>query len=263
MTTNNCLNCGKLLEDKYCSGCGQKADTHRITFKNFIFHDVLHGTFHIDKGILFTAKEALVRPGQAALDYIAGKRKRYYNVFYLILITIAVLFFLRNIDHYFTDVPEVTAESKQYLNEASRKLDQIISSKSKIILFLFVPFSAINSFLLFRKKRLNLSEHCILSGMILLGVLLITVLAHLYFPINYMLNFSSDAASYVVIAITLVYISFGDYHAFRNLYSKFALLLRVLLFFVLLFSEIFLLFLISYGYVTHWKFGEIHVTPFG
>lgn len=260
---NNCLNCGKLLEDKYCSGCGQKADTHRITFKNFIFHDVLHGTFHIDKGILFTAKEALVRPGQAALDYIAGKRKRYYNVFYLILITIAVLFFLRNIDHYFTDVPEGSAESKQYLNEASRKLDQIISSKSKIILFLFVPFSAINSFLLFRKKRLNLSEHCILSGMILLGVLLISVLAHLYFPINYMLNLSSDAASYVVIAITLVYISFGYYNAFCNLYSKFALLLRVLLLFVLLFAEIFLLFMLSYGYVTHWKFGEIHVTPFG
>ncbi|MFY7665793.1 DUF3667 domain-containing protein [Flavobacterium sp.] len=260
---NNCLNCGKLLEDKYCSGCGQKADTHRITFKNFIFHDVLHGTFHIDKGILFTAKEALVRPGQAALDYIAGKRKRYYNVFYLILITIAVLLFLRNIDHYFTDVPEGSAESKQYLNEASRKLDQIISSKSKIILFLFVPFSAINSFLLFRKKRLNLSEHCILSGMILLGVLLISVLAHLYFPINYMLNLSSDAASYVVIAITLVYISFGYYNAFRNLYSKFALLLRVLLLFVLLFAEIFLLFMLSYGYVTHWKFGEIHVTPFG
>ncbi|OYQ46065.1 hypothetical protein CHX27_05200 [Flavobacterium aurantiibacter] len=130
-------------------------------------------------------------------------------------------------------------------------------------MFLFVPFSAINSFLLFRKKRLNLSEHCILSGMILLGVLLISVLAHLYFPINYMLNFSSDAASYVVIAITLVYISFGYYNAFRNLYSTFALLLRVLLLFVLLFTEIFLLFMLSYGYVTHWKFGEIHVTPFG
>ena len=84
MTTHNCLNCGKRLTDAFCSGCGQKADTHRITFKNFIFHDVLHGTFHLDRGILFTVKQALTRPGQAALDYISGKRKPFYNVFYLI-----------------------------------------------------------------------------------------------------------------------------------------------------------------------------------
>src|SRR5690606_21269807 len=81
MRSTNCLNCGKQLTDKFCSGCGQKSDTHRISFKHFIAHDVLHGTFHIEKGILFTAKEALVRPGKAALDYIAGKRIKYYNVF--------------------------------------------------------------------------------------------------------------------------------------------------------------------------------------
>ena len=88
MTIKNCLNCEKEVTDKYCSGCGQKTDTHRISFKNFILHDILHGTFHIEKGILFTAKEALLRPGKAALDYIEGKRIKYYNVFYLVLITI-------------------------------------------------------------------------------------------------------------------------------------------------------------------------------
>ena len=73
MTTKNCLNCEKELIDNYCSGCGQVADTHRITFKNFIFHDLLHGTFHLEKGILFTAKQAAVRPGKAALDYREGR----------------------------------------------------------------------------------------------------------------------------------------------------------------------------------------------
>lgn len=261
-TSTTCLNCGKHLEDKFCSGCGQKADTHRITFKNFIFHDVLHGTFHIDKGILFTAKQALFRPGQAALDYIAGKRKRYYNIFYLILITIAVIFFLRNIDHYFVDVPEVAAESKKYVNEASRKLDQFITSKSKLILFLFVPLAALNSFILFRKKRLNLSEHCIIAGMVLLGILLISALAHLYFPINNLLNLSNTNASNTIIAITLLYMSFAYYNAFHDQYSKLGLVLRIALYFLFLFSEIFLLFMFSYGYVTHWKFGEIQVTPF-
>lgn len=94
MTTNNCLNCEKELTDEFCSGCGQKSDTHRISFGNFIFHDVLHGTFHIEKGMLFTAKQALLSPGKAALDYISGKRKRYYNVFYFILIAIGWLLLL-------------------------------------------------------------------------------------------------------------------------------------------------------------------------
>lgn len=75
MTSKYCLNCGKEVSDKYCSGCGQKTDTHRISFKNFIFHDVLHGTFHLERGIFFTAKESLLRPGKAALDYIAGSEK--------------------------------------------------------------------------------------------------------------------------------------------------------------------------------------------
>jgi len=69
MNTKQCLNCGKRVTDKFCSSCGQKTDTHRITFKNFISHDLLHGTFHLEKGIVFTAKEALLRPGKAALDY--------------------------------------------------------------------------------------------------------------------------------------------------------------------------------------------------
>jgi hypothetical protein len=96
MTNNNCLNCGKELMGLYCYGCGQKADTHRISFKNFIFHDLLHGTFHIEKGMFFTAKQALIRPGHAALDYISGKKIRYYNVFYLILITAGLMLFFRH-----------------------------------------------------------------------------------------------------------------------------------------------------------------------
>ena len=32
----------------------------------------------------------MLRPGQAALDYISGKRVKYYNVFYLSLLVLAV-----------------------------------------------------------------------------------------------------------------------------------------------------------------------------
>lgn len=262
MTSKNCLNCEKELTNKFCSGCGQKADTHRITFRHFIAHDVLHGTFHLEKGILFTAKQALIRPGQAALDYIAGKRKRYYNVFYLILITIGVMLFTRNIGDYIYGESEEIVSEKVYLNEASKKMDELFSQKSKIILFLFVPLAALNSFLLFRRKKLNLSEHFILSGMILLGLLLLSTFTNLLFPVAYYF-ISGTVASLFITAILIFYVCFAYYNAFSGIYTKPGIALRIVLFYALLCLEIIFLFFIAYGFVTNWKFGSIQVAPFG
>lgn len=263
MKHSNCLNCGKELNDLFCSRCGQKADTHRISFKHFLFHDLLHGTFHIEKGMLFTAKESLLRPGKASLDYIAGKRIRYYNVFYLILIAIGVMLFTRHMGSYFGAAEHVEESKKVYLNEASRKMDEIFAQKSKVIFLLFVPFAAINSFLLFRKRRLNLSEHAILSGMILLGLILISILTNLYFPINNLLGFSGDIASWVVTAVMLGYVGFAYVNAFGKDYPAWQVALRVILFFVLLSLEVLLLFLLVFGLVSDWHFGAVSITPFG
>jgi len=261
MTNTNCLNCGKVLSDKFCSGCGQKADTHRITFKNFIFHDVLHGTFHLDRGILFTAKQALTRPGQAALDYIAGKRKPFYNVFYLILITIGLMLFTRHIGDLLNN-KDTIVENKVYINEASRKIDELFDQKNKIIIFLFVPFAALNSFILFKRKKLNLSEHAIIAGMILLGVLLISTFSNILFwfkPIQYI----GLVISLLIIALILLYICFGYFNAFGEDYSKLGITYRIVLFFLLIGLEILILTWILVGFVTNWKFGEIQITPFG
>jgi hypothetical protein len=262
MTSNSCLNCEKELTDQYCSGCGQKADTHRISFSNFFFHDVLHGAFHIEKGILFTAKESLTRPGKAALDYISGKRKRYYNVFYLIVLTIGVMLFFRHIDQLFNNNSGAIVQEKVYLNDASRKMEEIISQKSRLILLLFVPFAAFNSFILFKRRKLNLSEHCILSGMILLGILLLATLANLYFPLNNFLNFSGTIASIVVTAIIIFYVAFGYVNAFKSDYSKLGMAYRIMLFFAMICIEILILFFILFGFASNWKFGEIKVSLF-
>ncbi len=262
MTKNYCLNCGKALTDAFCSGCGQKADTHRITFKNFIFHDVLHGTFHLDKGILFTAKQALTRPGKAALDYIAGKRKPFYNVFYLILITIGLMLFTRHIGHLLNNPDESIVQSKEYVNEASKRIDEVFAQKNKIIIFLFVPFAAINSFILFKRKKLNLSEHAIIAGMILLSILLIATFSNILFwfkPIHHI----GLAVSLLITALIFFYICFGYFNAFSTDYSKFEITSRIFLFFVLITVELLFLTWLLVGFATNWKFGEIQIAPFG
>jgi hypothetical protein len=264
MTNNNCLNCEKELLDKYCSGCGQKADTHRISFKNFVFHDLLHGTFHFEKGMLFTAKQALLCPGQAALDYIAGKRKRYYNVFYLILIMVGLILFIRHFYEGFVISQGGEFEKEPYLNEASKRMDEILSQKSKIIIFLFVPFAAFNSFMVLRRKKLNLSEHAIVAGMILLGILLLSALGNILFCVNLLKESEtfSDIISLGTPILIVLYVIYGYYNAFAADYSKIGIAYRILSLFALLCLETAILLYLLIGFATHWKYGTVNFSLF-
>lgn len=264
MTDKNCLNCEKELVGDFCFGCGQKANTHRITFKNFIFHDLLHGTFHIDRGILYTAKQAFTRPGKAALDYISGKRKRYYNVFYLILITIGLMLFFRHIHTLFPGyVEDNKPDPTRLMNEATKRMDHIFDTQSKFLLLLFVPFGAINSFVIFRRKKLNLSEHAIISGMILLGILLVSMIGNFIFTLNRLVHFSYMVLSILVAIAINIYVIYGYYNAFARDYTKLGMAYRMLLFYVLICIEIMLVGLVLIGIVTDWKFGLVNIAPFG
>lgn len=258
-TNTHCLNCANELSGKYCSECGQKADTHRITFRNFVSHDLLHGTFHIEKGILFTAKEALIRPGKAALDYISGKRKRYYNVFLLCLITFGIVLFVRHLDHLFAD--SNLLPKNDFPNEASRKLDEIVSSK--IFIFLFIPFSSINSFILFRRRRLNLSEHFIIAGIILLGILLISIFGNLLSGLTELLGFDAMMLRAILASITILYICYAYINAFGNLYSIFGMVWRLLTYLLFNAIEAIFLILLLFGFLTNWEFGQLTFDPFG
>lgn len=264
MTNTHCLNCGEELAGKFCSGCGQKADTRRISFKNILVNDVLHGVFNIERGILFTARQALLRPGKAALEFIAGRRKQHYNVFVLILLTIGVMLFTRHVDQLFAGQGAELIPDKVYLNEASKKIDDIFSQKSKIILLLFVPLAALNSLILFRRKKLNYSEHIILSGMILLGILLINVFGNLVFILNMLLQMSATLLSLLITATIAIYIGYAYVNAFRDLYTKWGIAYRIVLFYALICLEAAILVLLLVGYVTDWKYDTaVNISPFG
>lgn len=74
-----CLNCGHAVPDRFCGRCGQDAHhTHRLTLKDMP-HDVLHSIWHVDKGILYTLKTMVLRPGPTIRAYLAGKRVDHFR----------------------------------------------------------------------------------------------------------------------------------------------------------------------------------------
>lgn len=259
MAHSNCLNCGKSLSGKYCSGCGQKADTHRISLKHFIMHDVLHGFMHLERGMLFTAKQALIRPGKAALDYISGKRINYYNVFYFVLILLGLTVLQT---HYYNVLAEMVDPTKMYqleVNEAGARIDEALRKYGKLFIFLTVPVLAFNSWLLFRKRKLNYSEHAIISGMFLLGIFLI-INVYLVFNFLDLLNLPS-IVQFVLSEIPpyafFAYLIFVYSNAFYADYSLWRFFYRMVLFLVLFVIEVIVFLVLLIGSITDWQGGDI------
>jgi hypothetical protein len=254
----HCLNCNEPISLKFCHNCGQKTDTHRITFNHFITHDILHGVWHFERGIIFTMKEAMIRPGKAALDYISGKRIRYYNVFYLILLLIGLNIFL---SHYYDEMNHVYNKSSvEFIkNDLGNRIDAFLSDNAKILIYLFVPFFALNGFLIFRRKKLNLSEHFIIAGITFLGIMLFTTIGNVFFFFDFTNSFEliSELANTFTPILILVYIIYSYFTAYKKNYSLLGFSIRMLLFLIISIVELIVIMILIYGYVTDWKFGHL------
>lgn len=234
MEHDYCLNCEFAVDNNFCPSCGQKTDTHRIVLKHFIFHDLLHGVWHLEKGIIFTLKETLTRPGQAALDYISGKRIKYYNVFYLSLLVIAVnILLLHARDNATVEIGRVTELKKMGVNE-------FFSEYSKIVLFSIVPILAINAKLIFKRLKLNLAEHLIMGGITLLGILVLSTAYILSDVLND--NMHSFNILAILKLISFFSISLYPIWAYRNftkgLYKFWGFSWRMLIFYLITLAEL-------------------------
>lgn len=89
-----CLNCGQPFTgiEKFCSYCGQKNRSKKLTFGIFI-NNIVSGFFSYDSRFWNTFIPLLTKPGQVSKQYIEGKRARFVNPFQLYL-NVSIIFFL-------------------------------------------------------------------------------------------------------------------------------------------------------------------------
>lgn len=249
MSSTNCLNCGHSLSNKFCAQCGQKADTHRITVKHFIEHDLLHGVFHIDKGILFTIKETFTRPGHAAMDYIKGKRVSYYNIFYLLVIIIGLNLLIL---HYLKENADAGHHGEVVAFEGDwKKLGQFFKDNIKAFILSFIPLFALNAYLVFWRVKLNIAEQHIIAGFVLLGCALMALCINLLgmLPFSWQTGFVgiiSEIIGYVLLLFPL----FVYYTAFGAYYKKLGFLWRIIMMYFIFFIQILIILLTVVYFLT-------------
>ena len=91
-----CANCGRAIdgaEQKFCPACGQPTPASRIDWR-FMRHEFEHTVLQMDRGILYSLRNLMLRPGHFIRDYIEGRRARHVKPLMLIMILAAALVFL-------------------------------------------------------------------------------------------------------------------------------------------------------------------------
>ena len=91
-----CANCDRAVggaDQKFCPACGQPTPTHRIDW-HFLGHELEHSVLHMDRGIFYSLKNLMLRPGHFIRDYIEGRRARHVKPLMLIMILAAAMVFI-------------------------------------------------------------------------------------------------------------------------------------------------------------------------
>jgi len=89
----NCLNCGTIVEDRFCPHCGQENIVNRPSF-HYLFAHFFEDLFHYDSGFWKTMKFLMLKPGRMVKEYLAGKRKTYVPPVKLYIFISFVTFFV-------------------------------------------------------------------------------------------------------------------------------------------------------------------------
>jgi hypothetical protein len=183
--TTNCQNCNTKLQGKYCSNCGQSAETHKINV-HYLWHDIQHGLLHLDKGILFTTKELFTRPGHSIREFLEGKRVKHFKPISLVLVLAGIyglLFHFFKINMFANYVViSGSGEKVNHINDVIEKTSEWIAQHYSILALLQIPIFTIGTYLCFRKVGYNFIEHLIINTFLVGQRLILHIIT---FPLYY------------------------------------------------------------------------------
>lgn len=166
---DSCKHCQSTLTGKFCANCGSPAQIKRID-AHYIVHEIEH-VLHFEKGILYTVRELLLRPGHSLRTFLSEDRGRLVKPIIFIIIT-SLLYSIAN--HY-THVEDGYISVKGG-NSAVMAIFGWVQSHygyANIIMGVFIAFW---TRLFFRKYGLNFFEIVILLCYVIgVGMLILTV----------------------------------------------------------------------------------------
>lgn len=237
-----CKNCKSEINGNFCSQCGQSTKTNKINL-HFFWHDIQHGLFHFDKGILFSIKELFTRPGLSVKEFIDGQRVKHFKPLSLVILLAGVYGFLT---HYFdinmlSNNFHITGSGEQFnqAKETLEKMSEWISQHYAVLVLFQIPIFGLGTYIAFKKTGYNFIEHLVINSYIAAQKLIIRLIA---FPLFYWFNNSTDLKTIARISDIIGYLA-GIWTLFQ-LFNNLSFINRILRITFSLFISLLIIFII-------------------
>src|SRR5690625_2204642 len=124
----NCLNCGRYVEVRYCSNCGQENTINRPSFY-YLFTTFFRDLVNYDSNFWQTISILFFKPGSVVNQYLAGKRSSFVSpiklYFFISLFTFLLPYNLIN----YNDVDYIDATSDEFKDYPSGYSKKSIEDK--------------------------------------------------------------------------------------------------------------------------------------
>lgn len=215
-----CKNCEALLNGPYCSACGQKGITERLTVRHML-GELIQSITNVERGFWYTMQRLMAAPGQVVREYVEGKRKRYFHPvrYLLILATLATvltvwlgIFDLQQDEILSVQERAMGLEPSEQSRLSQEKVQEQIKPYLNLITLLTLPFVSLVSLWLFRKRDYNYAEHLAINAYWTAQLSFIGLLPVFFFA------FFPQAVGYLFplsILLSVIYYTFG----FRQLFG--------------------------------------------
>jgi hypothetical protein len=231
----NCLNCGHPLKGQFCYKCGQKATVGKLTSKSLL-EEIFHFITHVEKGFLKTGKLLIFKPGQLYKSYLDGKRKDYHKPISFLLIWIAVFVLIFALSEKITNFQ---SENTSTLLTNDSNTSALITKYRSIIEILILPFTALISWLIVGRRKLNYVEILAVS-FYSISFLFILLSFQFVIALIFGINFKTNSYDIVTVSIFICWGIYCGYDFFKRYQIRwllprllFSLLLNTLAYFYL------------------------------
>lgn len=154
----------KLRASQYPIKFPNEGEIKRITIQKLVT-DVI-SAFNIERGLIYTIKLLLSKPGLLVHKYLHEGRFQLFNVFRLLLITTAASLFvmyLIGIEEFIQGFSDGYNSEDEILRVDPNKLQQLFFDWYNLFLWLAIPIYALFSYLLNRRHGYNYAEHMIMQ----------------------------------------------------------------------------------------------------
>jgi hypothetical protein len=129
-----CLNCNYVVDNRFCSNCGQENTDTRKTFFHLFVH-FFEDLTHYENAFWKTIKNLLLRPASLTKEYLSGKRMSYLAPVRLYIFVSFVTFFLLSVIPDNEDTPDVSVKAKStgVITKKVEEKDTVFKEQQKII----------------------------------------------------------------------------------------------------------------------------------